>query len=113
MKREQSDQEAQIEKALQSARAVQAMAQMPGWAIWTSWIEEGIELRREALCRIGLDEKESERLRGEIQLLRQLLIKSDAALDIEKFSQAEKHLRVLQAQGEARHYLRDSTQGTP
>lgn len=112
MRREQSTAEMQAEAALQAARDVQAMAQMPGWRVWTSWIEDAIEVRREALCRLDLDDRDTNRIRGEVQLLRQLLLKAGAALDIERFQEVEKHLKGLQAQGEARQYLREATQGT-
>lgn len=105
--------ERQAEDALKIARDIHALAQMPGWATWRRWVDEGIESRRELLCQIGLDERTSDRLRGDVALLRNLALKADAALDIEKFAELEKELRGLKAQADARHYVRAATQGSP
>lgn len=110
--RDQTHDEARAERDLQQARDIFSLASMPGWKTWLEWIATGIENRRDQLCSLETDEPTTNRLRGEIMLLRQLYYAA-TKIDAAKIREIEASVKGLRIRAEMMHDVRDTTRSQP
>lgn len=83
-----------VQKMIRDARLFRDFKDSAGWRVFEQFLRDGVIARQNRLCEFACDADETNRLRGEIQLLNRL-IRFPTMLD-EEAAKAVKHLAYLQ-----------------
>lgn len=97
----QSEREASL--GIEKMRHLQQLSHMDGWAVLMDLLQKAIEIRRDRLCALDCDHDETNRTRGEIQLIQWL--RDVASIDDGKMKKAHDVLVRLQKEADLRHDL--------
>lgn len=111
MSREKTNEEVVAEKALQNYRDLSALRHMDGWKVLLGWLEEAIKLRATRLCQLDCEPRETDRIRGELMLLKGL--QKATSIDEADIREIETMLLGLRKQADAMHYVAAATRGNP